>query len=46
MFRALVCPASRVWDYVVELPHWLYFLGLLCDGVRVRFGWGGIRAAG
>jgi len=21
-------------------------LGLLCVGVRVRFGWGGIRAAG
>jgi len=22
------------------------FLGLLCVGVRVRFGWGGIRTAG
>jgi len=23
-----------------------FVLGLLCDGFRVRFGWGGIRAAG
>jgi len=25
MFRALICPSSGVCDYVVEIPHWLYF---------------------
>jgi len=24
MFRGLICPSSGVWDYVVELPHWLF----------------------
>jgi len=47
MFRALLCRSSGVCDYVVELAHiGCFVLGLLCVGVRVRFGWGGIRAAG
>jgi len=37
MLRALICPSSGVCDYVVELSHWP-LLGLLCVGVRVRFG--------
>jgi len=41
MFRALICPSSGVCDCVVELTHWLY-----CSWIAVRFGWGGIRAAG
>jgi len=24
MFRELICPSSGVYDYVVELPHWLF----------------------
>ena len=36
MFHALIGPSSGVCDYVGELTHWP-FLGLLCDGVGVRF---------
>jgi len=47
MFRLLICPSSGVCDYIVELPHWQFrVLCLLCAGVWVLFGWGGIRFAG
>jgi len=24
MFWALICPSSGIYDYIVELPHWLF----------------------
>jgi len=41
MFRALICPSSGVWDYVVELPHWLYcsWIAVCWSQGAVRLGW-------
>ena len=46
MFPALICPSPGVCDCIVELPQWPFRSGLLCVGVRVRFGLGGVQAAG
>jgi len=41
MFRALVCPSSRVCDCVVELLHWLYcsWIAVCWSQGAVRLGW-------
>jgi len=42
MFRMLVHPSSGACDLFVELFHGLYCSGLMCVGVTVWFGWGGV----
>ena len=39
MFRMLVHPSSGACDLFVELFYWL---GSMCVGVTVWFGWGGV----
>ena len=42
MFRMLVHPSSGACDLFVELFNVLYCFGLMCIGVTVWFGWGGV----
>ena len=42
MFRMLVHPSSGACDLFVELFHGLYCSGMMCVGVTVWFGWGGV----
>ena len=46
MFRTLIHPSSRACDFSIVSPHWLCVLVLMCVGVLVWLGWGGIRVAG
>ena len=42
MFRMLIHPSSGACDLFVELFHVLYCSGMMCVGVMVWFGWGGV----
>jgi len=42
MFRMLVHPSSGACDLFDELFHGLYCSGLMCVGVTLWFGWGGV----
>jgi hypothetical protein len=42
MFQMLVHPSSGTCDLFVELFRGLYCSGLMCVGVTVWFGWGGV----
>ena len=42
MFRMLIHPSSGVCDLFVELFRGLYCSGMMCVGVTVWFGWGGV----
>jgi hypothetical protein len=42
MFRMLVHPSSRACDIFVELFHGLNFSGMMCVGVTLWLGWGGV----
>ena len=41
MFRMLIHLSSGACDLFVELFHGVYYSGMMCVGVTVRFGWGG-----
>jgi len=42
MFRMLIHPSSGACNLFVELFHGLYCCGLMCVGVTLLFGWGGV----
>ena len=42
MFWMLKHPSSEACDLFVELFHGLYCSGMMCVGVTVWFGWGGV----
>ena len=42
MFQMLIQPSSGACDVFVELFHGLYCSGLMCVGVTLRFGGGGV----
>jgi len=42
MFRMLIYPSSGACDLFIELFHGLYCSGLMCVGVTLWFGWGGV----
>jgi len=42
MFRMLIHPSSGACDLCVELVHGLYCSGLMCVGVMLWFGCGGV----
>jgi len=42
MFRMLIHPSSGACDLFVESFHGLYCSGLMCVGVTLWFGWGGV----
>ena len=42
MFWTLIHPSSGARDLFVELFHGLYCSGLMCAGVTLWFGWGGV----
>ena len=42
MFRMLIHPSSGACDLFVELFHGLYCSGVMCAGVTLWFGWGGV----
>jgi len=42
MFLMLIHPSSGACDIFVELFHELYCSGLMCVGVMLWFGWGGV----
>jgi len=42
MFRVLIHPSSGACDLFVKLVHGLYCSGMMCVGVTVWFGWGGV----
>jgi len=46
MFRTLIHPSSEACDFSIVPPHWSCVLVLMCVGVSVWLGWGGIRVAG
>ena len=46
MFRTLIRPSSGACDFSTVSPHWSCVLVLMCVGVLVWLGWGGIRVAG
>jgi len=46
MFRTLIHPSSGACDFSIVSQHWLCVLVLMCVGVSVWLGWGGIRVAG
>ena len=46
MFRTLIHRSSGTCDVSIVSPHWLYVLVLMCVGVSLWLGWGGIRVAG
>ena len=41
-FRMLIHPSSGACNLFVELFHGLYFSSLMCVGVTLWFGWGGV----
>jgi len=45
VFRTLIHPSSGACDLSTVSPHWLCVLVLMCVGVSVWLGWGGIRVA-
>jgi len=45
MFRMLIHPSSGARDLCDELFHGLYCSGLMCVGVTLRFGCGGVVVA-
>jgi len=46
MFRTLIHPSSGACDFSIVSPYWLCDLVLMCFGVLVWLGWGGIGVAG
>ena len=42
VFRMLVHPSSGACNLFVELFHGLYSSGMMCVGVTLWFGWGGV----
>jgi len=42
MFQMLIHPSSGACNLFVELFHGLYCSGMMCVGVMLRFGWGGV----
>ena len=42
MFRMLIHPSLGACNLFVELFHGLYCSGMMCVGVTVWFGWGGV----
>ena len=42
MFQMLIHPTSGACDLFVELFHGLYCSGMMCVGVTLWFGWGGV----
>ena len=47
--HSLLCythPSSVACDFSIVSPHWSCVLVLMCVGVSVWLGWGGVRAAG
>ena len=42
MFRMLVHPSSGACDLFADLFHGLYCSGMICVGVTLWFGWGGV----
>ena len=42
MFRMLIHPSSGACDLFVELFQGLYCSGMMCVGVTLWFGWGGV----
>ena len=42
MFRVLLHPYTGACDLFVELFHVLYCYGMMCVGVKLWFGWGGV----
>jgi hypothetical protein len=42
MFRMLIHPSSGTCDLFVEFFHGLYCLGVMCVGVTLWLGWGGV----
>jgi len=42
VFRMLIHPPSGACDLFVELFHGLYCSGLMCVGVTMWVGWGGV----
>ena len=42
IFRMLIRPSSGACDLFVELLHGLYCSGMMCVGVTLWFGWGGV----
>ena len=46
MFWTLTHPSSGACDFSIVSPHYLCVLVLMCVGVLVWLGWGGIRVAG
>ena len=46
MFQTLIHPSSGACDFSIVSPHRLCALVLMCVGVLVWLGWGGIRVAG
>jgi len=42
MFQMLIHPSSGACHLFVELFHGLYCSGLICVGVTLWFGWGGV----
>ena len=46
MFRTLIHPKLGACDFSIVSPHWLFVLVLMCVGISVWLGWGGISVAG
>jgi len=46
MFQTLIHPSSGACDSSIVSPHWSCVLLLMCAGVLVWLGLGGIRVAG
>ena len=46
MFQTLIHPSSGACDSSIVSPHWSFVLVLMCIGVSVWLGWGGIGVAG
>ena len=42
MFGMLIHPSSGACELFVELFHGLYCSGMMCVGVTLLFGWGGV----
>ena len=46
MFRTIIHPSSGACDFSIVSSHWSCVLVLMCVGVSVWLGWGGICVAG
>jgi hypothetical protein len=46
MLRTLIHPSSGAGDLFVELFHELYCSSMMCVGVTLWFGWGGVVCCG